>query len=59
MVLPLLLVSSSLVVGAGSTARTEVSPAPAPVDVLEIAKLREWFNAASGSVRLISLLSPT
>lgn len=40
-------------------AKTEASPDPAPVDALEIAKLREWFNASSGSVRLISLLSPT
>lgn len=40
-------------------AKAEASPEPAPVDSLEIAKLREWFNASSGSVRLVSLLSPT
>jgi copper chaperone CopZ len=39
--------------------KAEVSPDPAPVDSLDIAKLREWFNASSSSVRLVSLLSPT
>lgn len=40
-------------------AKSELAPNPAPVDALEVAKLREWFNASSASVRLISLLSPT
>ena len=57
--------SGSLALGAETTATTapvaqsEASPGPRPVDALELAKLREWFNASSGSVRLISLLSPT
>lgn len=40
-------------------AKSELAADGAPVDILEVAKLREWFNASSGSVRLISLLSPT
>ena len=60
--------SGSLALGAQTAATTatvkgeaqsEQSPGPRPVDALQLAKLREWFNASSGSVRLISLLSPT
>jgi copper chaperone len=30
-----------------------------PVATLDLAKFREWFNRSSGSVRIVSLLSPT
>jgi copper chaperone len=40
-------------------AKAEALPEPTPVANLDLGRLREWFNASSGSVRVISLLSPT
>ena len=39
--------------------KAEAPKDEAPVATLDMAKLREWFNRSSSSVRIVSLLSPT